>query len=118
MFGLAVYDRETHEISLSRDRIGEKPLYYGFVNGNFVFASEISAIMAIEGFKNKIFEEALYLYFCHGYIPAPYTIYQDIYKLEPGTILTVSAPFSYFRPEYSRISAIFSSRASELCRGR
>ena len=98
MFGLAVYDRETHEISLARDRIGEKPLYYGFVNGSFVFASEISAIMAIEGFKNKIFEEALNLYFCHGYIPAPYTIYQDIYKLEPGTILTVSAPFSYFRP--------------------
>lgn len=98
MFGLAIYDRETHEVSLARDRIGEKPLYYGFVNGSFVFASEISAIMAIEGFKNRIFEEALNLYFCHGYIPAPYTIYQDIYKLEPGTILTVSAPFSYFRP--------------------
>lgn len=98
MFALAVYDMETHEISLARDRIGEKPLYYGFVNGNFVFASEISAIRAIEGFKNRIFEEALNLYFCHGYIPAPYTIYQDIYKLEPGTILKVSAPFSYFRP--------------------
>ncbi len=98
MFALAVYDMETHEVSLARDRIGEKPLYYGFVNGNFVFASEISAIRAIEGFKNRIFEEALNLYFCHGYIPAPYTIYQDIYKLEPGTILKVSAPFSYFRP--------------------
>ncbi len=98
MFALAVYDMETHEISLARDRIGEKPLYYGFVNGNFVFASEIAAITKIEGFKNRIFEEALNLYFCHGYIPAPYSVYQDIYKLEPGTILRVTAPFSYFRP--------------------
>lgn len=98
MFALAVYDLETHELCLARDRIGEKPLYYGFVNGNFVFASEISAIRAIEGFKNRIFEEALNLYFVHGYIPAPYTIYHDIYKLEPGTILRITAPFSYFRP--------------------
>ncbi|MBE5842619.1 MAG: asparagine synthase (glutamine-hydrolyzing) [Butyrivibrio sp.] len=101
MFALAVYDLETHEISLARDRIGEKPLYYGFVNGNFVFASEISAIKAIEGFKNRVFEEVLNIYFCHGYIPAPYSIYQDIYKLEPGTILRVSAPFSYFKPVHS-----------------
>ncbi len=98
MFALAVYDRETHEICLARDRIGEKPLYYGFVGGRFVFASEISAIREIEGFKNRIFEDVLNIYFCHGYIPAPYTIYQDIYKLEPGTILHVTAPFSYFRP--------------------
>ncbi|WP_026496000.1 asparagine synthase (glutamine-hydrolyzing) [Butyrivibrio sp. WCD3002] len=98
MFALAVYDLETHELCLARDRIGEKPLYYGFVNGSFVFASEITAIRAIEGFKNRIFEEALNLYFVHGYIPAPYTIYNDIYKLEPGTILRITAPFSYFRP--------------------
>ncbi len=98
MFALAVYDMETHEICLARDRIGEKPLYYGFVNGSFVFASEISAIKEIEGFKNRIYEDVLNIYFCHGYIPAPYTIYQDIYKLEPGTILHVTAPFSYFRP--------------------
>ena len=98
MFALAVYDLETHEICLARDRIGEKPLYYGFVGGCFVFASEIGAIRAIEGFKNRIFEDVLNIYFCHGYIPAPYTIFQDIYKLEPGTILKVTAPFSYFKP--------------------
>ena len=101
MFAIAVYDKETHEICLARDRIGEKPLYYGFVNGNFVFASEVSAISAIDGFKNRIFEDVLNVYFCHGYIPAPYTIYRDIYKLEPGTILHVTAPFSYFRPVHS-----------------
>ncbi|MCR5657673.1 MAG: asparagine synthase (glutamine-hydrolyzing) [Butyrivibrio sp.] len=98
MFALAVYDMETHEICLARDRIGEKPLYYGFVNGAFAFASEIGAFKEIEGFKNRICEEVLNIYFCHGYIPAPYTIYQDIYKLEPGTILKVTAPFSYFNP--------------------
>ncbi len=98
MFALAVYDMETHEICLARDRIGEKPLYYGFVNGSFAFASEIAAIREIEGFKNRINEDVLNIYFCHGYIPAPYSIYQDIYKLEPGTILYVTAPFSYFKP--------------------
>ncbi len=98
MFALAVYDLETHELCLARDRIGEKPLYYGFVNGSFAFASEIGAIRSIEGFKNRVYDDVLNIYFCHGYIPAPYTIYQDIYKLEPGTILYVTAPFSYFRP--------------------
>ena len=98
MFAIAVYDLETHEICLARDRIGEKPLYYGFVNGAFAFASEIGALKEIEGFKNRICEEILNIYFCHGYIPAPYSAYRDIYKLVPGTILKVTAPFSYFNP--------------------
>lgn len=89
MFALAVYDRQEKVLSLARDRMGEKPLYYGLVNGSFVFASDINAVKAVEGFNNPIDEQVLRGYFVNGYIPAPYSIYKDIYKLEQGSILTL-----------------------------
>ena len=79
---------------LLRDRIGEKPLYYGFVNGCFVFGSDIGSISVLDGFSNEINRDVLDIYFVHGYIPAPYSIYEDIWKLEPGCILTLEAPFA------------------------
>ncbi len=98
MFAIAVYDRKTGRIQLARDRVGEKPLYYGFVNGAFAFASDIGCFTQIEGFNNEINREVLDVYFIHGYIPAPYSIYKDIYKLEAGTILTIEAPYDYCDP--------------------
>ena len=74
MFAIALYDREERVLYLLRDRIGEKPLYYGFVNGSFVFASDIGSIAALDGFKNGINKDVLDIYFVHGYIPAPYSI--------------------------------------------
>ena len=94
MFAIALYDREERVLYLLRDRIGEKPLYYGFVNGSFVFASDIGSIAALDGFKNGINKDVLDIYFVHGYIPAPYSIYEDIRKLEPGCILTLRQPFT------------------------
>lgn len=93
MFAIALFDKETKKLYLLRDRVGEKPLYYGFVNGEFVFASDLGSIRALEGFQNPIEEKVLNIYFVHGYIPAPYSIYQDIYKLEPGCILELDAPY-------------------------
>lgn len=93
MFAIALYDNENKQLTLLRDRVGEKPLYYGFVNGSFVFASDIGCIAALQGFHNEINREALNIYFVHGYIPAPYSVYEHIYKLEPGRILQISAPF-------------------------
>lgn len=93
MFAIALYDRQTRRLTLIRDRIGEKPLYYGFVNGSFVFASDIGSISALEGFNNAIDTEVLQLYFIHGYIPAPYSIYKDIYKLDAGCMLEIDAPY-------------------------
>ncbi len=93
MFAIALFDNETRKLYLLRDRVGEKPLYYGFVDGEFVFASDLSSIRVLEGFANPIEEKVLNLYFVHGYIPAPYTIYKDIYKLEPGCILELGAPY-------------------------
>lgn len=93
MFAIALYDSETKKLYLLRDRVGEKPLYYGFVNGEFVFSSDIGSIRELENFHNPIEEKVLNLYFVHGYIPAPYSIYKDIYKLEPGCILELEAPY-------------------------
>lgn len=99
MFALAVYDRKEKKLQLARDRMGEKPLYYGMVNGSFVFASVLNSIKAIEGFHNPVSREALGVYLENGYIPSPYSIYEDIYKLEPGTILTVELPFMKWSQE-------------------
>ena len=93
MFAIALYDKETQDIWLFRDRVGEKPLYYGFVNGAFVFASDIGCIAELEGFNNPIDRKALKIYFIHGYIPQPYSIYEGINKLTPGCILNIKAPY-------------------------
>lgn len=97
MFGLAVYDKQERKLLLARDRIGEKPLYYGYVRDSFVFGSDISSIRALDGFDNAINQEILDCYFTHGYIPAPYSIFEGIYKLMPGTILEIQTPYKEFK---------------------
>ena len=89
MFALALYDREEKRIYLTRDRMGEKPLYFGFVGETFVFASDLASVKAIKGFSNKINTDVFPMFFQYGYIPAPYSIYRDILKLKPGTYLTL-----------------------------
>lgn len=93
MFAIALYDKKERTLFLARDRVGEKPLYYGFVGKTFVFASELHAIAGLDNFRNPIHKGVLETYFRYGYIPAPYSIYENIYKLEPGKILKVEAPF-------------------------
>lgn len=93
MFAIALYDKKEQNLYLLRDRVGEKPLYYGQVGESFVFASDIGSIAVLDDFKNPINTAVLDLYFVHGYIPAPYSIYEDIYKLEPGTIMKIKLPF-------------------------
>ena len=93
MFAIALYDKEERTVYLLRDRVGEKPLYYGMVNGSFVFASEVGCVSALDGFSNPVNREVLDLYFLHGYIPAPYSVYEKIWKLQPGCILKISAPY-------------------------
>ena len=93
MFAIALYDKKEQTLYLIRDRIGEKPLYYGLVGEGFAFASDLGSIAVLEGFKNPVNRAVLDLYFIHGYIPAPYSIYENIYKLEAGAILKVKLPF-------------------------
>ncbi len=98
MFALAVYDKKERALYLARDRVGEKPLYYGYVGRNrFVFASDLNSIASLDGFDNPVNRKVLGQYFRYGYIPAPYSIYEDIYKLEAGRILEIRYPFDSCR---------------------
>ncbi|RTZ40653.1 asparagine synthase (glutamine-hydrolyzing) [Candidimonas sp. SYP-B2681] len=90
MFAIALWDRQERTLSLMRDRMGEKPLYMGFVSGNFVFASELKALTAIPGFNNEPDRKALSLLVRHNYIPAPLSIYSGIRKLAPGSWIQLS----------------------------
>ncbi|MDE5931907.1 MAG: asparagine synthase (glutamine-hydrolyzing), partial [Lachnospiraceae bacterium] len=96
MFGIALYDKKERALFLARDRVGEKPLYYGFVGKTFVFASELGAISCLDTFRNSINKGVLETYFRYGYIPAPYSVYENIYKLEPGRILKLDSPFQKY----------------------
>lgn len=90
MFAFAVWDRQTRTLMLGRDRLGEKPLYYGWQGNAFLFGSELKALKAHPAFRAEIDRNALALLMRHNYIPAPYSIYQGIAKLHPGCLLTVS----------------------------
>lgn len=93
MFAIALYDKKEKELYLLRDRAGEKPLYYGFVNERFVFSSDLDAIRQMNDFHAAIDRDALAVYFRLGYIPAPQTIYKGICKLRQGCVLRIKAPF-------------------------
>ncbi|MCL6618299.1 asparagine synthase (glutamine-hydrolyzing) [Thermomonas hydrothermalis] len=99
MFALALWDRETQTLTLTRDRMGEKPLYYGWVRGALVFGSELKAIRAFPGFDNAIERQALALYMRHNYVPAPWSIYQNIWKLPPGCLVQFSMRENRIVPE-------------------
>lgn len=87
MFAFAVYDREDGSLFIARDRLGVKPLYYYFFNGDFVFASELKAILEFPLVEKKIELEALNEYFTFECVPAPRTIYRNIQKLHQGHFL-------------------------------
>jgi len=89
MFAFALWDRQERELHLVRDRLGEKPLYYGWMGEVFLFGSTLKALQAHPAWRGEIDRDALALFMRHNYIPAPHTIYRGIYKLLPGTILTL-----------------------------
>jgi len=82
MFAIALYDKKNKYFYLTRDRMGEKPLYYGWVNNNFVFGSELKSIKKFKGFSGLIDREALALFLKYDYIPAPYSIYNGSKKID------------------------------------
>ncbi len=90
MFAIALWDVNDRNLYLIRDRMGEKPLYYGWQKRTFLFSSELKAIRKHPDFEDNINRDSLTLYFRHQYIPAPYSIYKGVYKLEPGMILKLS----------------------------
>jgi asparagine synthase (glutamine-hydrolysing) len=89
MFAFGLWDRRERLLSLVRDRFGEKPLYYGWVGRDFVFASELKALRAHPRFDNGIDRDALRQFVHLTWIPAPLTIYEGVFKLQPGCILKI-----------------------------
>ena len=89
MWAFALYDITKNELFLSRDRFGEKPLFYTRQNGTFAFASELSALIKHSNIASNISKRNLKKYFAYGYIPAPNSLYERIYKLPGGHNLTL-----------------------------
>jgi asparagine synthase (glutamine-hydrolysing) len=87
MFAIALWDARSRELVLARDRMGEKPLYYGWRRGVFLFGSELKSLEAYPGFETKIDTRAVSAYLRFGYVPSPLSIYEGIFKLEPGEIM-------------------------------
>src|SRR5581483_7952135 len=87
MFAFAAWDRTTRTLTLARDRLGIKPLYWGRAGGYLIFASELKALKAIPGWHGEIDRGALALFLRYGYVPMPMSIYRGIKKLAPGTLI-------------------------------
>lgn len=89
MFAFALFDRENKTLILVRDRLGIKPLYWGIIGGICYFGSELKALRAVPSLPLELSRDALSSFMRHNYVPAPYSIYKNIFKLEPGHILTL-----------------------------
>jgi asparagine synthase (glutamine-hydrolysing) len=103
MFAIGVWDKSHRKLFLARDRIGEKPLYYGVINNSFFFASELKALSFFS--ELRIDSKALNLFLAQGNVPAPFSIFKNIYKMEPGTFLVAKTPsdfdiHKYWKPEH------------------
>lgn len=90
MFAMAVWDEQDRNLTLVRDRLGKKPLYYGWSGGHFLFSSELKPFLTVPGFEKVLSMPALSEMMQRGYISAPLSIYSNIWKLVPGTVLQIS----------------------------
>lgn len=100
MFAIAVWDRQEKQLYLIRDRMGEKPLYYGWLQNVLVFGSELKALKMHPNWQQSIDTSAVNLMLQYNCIPAPYTIYENIFKLEPGHFLVINADRSVTKHAY------------------
>ena len=90
MYALALWDASTRTLALARDRFGEKPLYYGWAGKSLLFGSELKALRLHPDFDNPVSRRALGLFASRAYVPAPFSIFERVYKLPPGCILYVT----------------------------
>ena len=110
MFAFALWDRQERSLSLVRDRLGIKPLYWGAFRNLFLFASELKALRQHPGWTQTIDPDALAAFMQYRYIPAPRSIYKGIYKLEPGQIVTLKAGQEARNQVYWDISGVISEK--------
>lgn len=116
MFAFVLWDRCDRTLHLVRDRLGKKPLYYGWMGDTFLFGSELKALIAHSSFCARVDRGALALYLRHNYVPAPYSIYEGVRKLPPASLLALRSPEPGVLPEpvpYWRAREIAESSALE-----
>jgi len=113
MFAIAVWDIRIKKLYLIRDRFGEKPLYYGWSNNTFLFGSELKALRSYKGFNNEIDRNVLSLYMQYMYVPSPYSIFKDVYKLDPGCILEIDDSGKVQPPEQIT-SSVFNAKGISI----
>lgn len=90
MFAIALWDRKHRTLTLARDRLGEKPLYYGWQGGVFLFGSELKSLRAHPAFQGTVRRDSITAMLRHGHVPEDLTIYKDVHKLRPGEMATLS----------------------------
>lgn len=90
MFAFALWDKKTRQLTFARDRMGEKPLYYGVHNGTLLFGSELKSLVAHPHFQPEIDRRSLAAFMRLGYVPAPASIWRGIYKLPPASVMTIA----------------------------
>ena len=101
MFAFGVWDKSERRLTLARDRLGKKPLYFGWMGDTFLFGSELKALRAHPAFYGEINRDVLALYLRHGYVPAPYCIYRNLYQLMPGSVLGISGDHRHRESDFS-----------------
>ena len=99
MFAFGLYNKSEKKLYLARDRMGEKPLYFYNKDQKFIFASELSIFKKVKELNLKINEESVLNFIQTGYVSAPNSIFKDIHKLKPGTLLTASNNFKNIKQE-------------------
>ena len=113
MFACAIWDREQHELHLTRDRMGEKPLYYVDRPDVFAFCSELKSLVASGVVPLTVDRGSVALYLRHAYVPAPRSIFEEVRKLPPATILTVRRDGSAATSTYWDVDGAAASRAGD-----
>lgn len=106
MFAFALWDKQERTLTLAQDRVGKKPLYFGWSGTSFVFASELKAIREHPEFHSEINHDAVELYLTYNYVPAPHSIYQNIFKMPQGSYLCFDHSF------FNRKASLLDSLAS------
>jgi asparagine synthase (glutamine-hydrolysing) len=114
MFAFALWDRRERQLYLVRDRLGEKPLYYGYLGSTLVFGSELKALRTHPEFGCSLNRDALALYLRHNYIPAPFSIYNGISKVLPGTMVRISSEDADRTPTVTRYWSVESAAEQGL----
>jgi len=114
MFAFALWDREERRLWLCRDRLGIKPLYFGEVDGMFLFGSELKALRAKQGWTPRIDRDALAAYTRFNYVPTPHSIYAGIRKLEPATLLSYAPGSDPTQSRYWDMSAIATQERRDI----